>query len=78
MAGDAPEAGTRYAVSARLSMVLKAETGPGPGPGPGPHWGGIWRSASVLRRLKEGNTVSCPLLGSKEKGSSMQNNYSEI
>lgn len=49
-----------------------------PGPGTRVHWGSIWRSASVLRRLKEGNTVSWPLLGSKEKGSNMQNYYSHI
>lgn len=71
--------------SPRLSMVLKAGTGTGtrdrhrdPGPGTRGHSGSVWRSASVLRRLKEGNTVSWPLLGSKEKGSSMQNYYSHI
>lgn len=37
------------------------------------HLRGIWRSASVLRRLKEGNTASCSLLGSQGKGNGMQN-----
>lgn len=50
----------------------------GRGGGRRAHWGGTRRSASLLRGLTEGNTVSCPLLRRKEKESSLQKHYTEI
>lgn len=65
-------------VPAALSVVLQAGThrdGPGQGR---EHWGGSQGSASLLRGLKEGHSLSCPLLRRKEKESSMQKYYTEI